>query len=191
IQIFLKGMLGLPFGGTDEGALIDLPVASLAIFIALLVMVISIKSPARIRSYALLIGMVLGWLLHYLIFGSEASDNGGSTSYMLFPLGPLTWDTGVVLTAVLAGLLNLTNTFGALKGSDVFYDQPTTNKQYGASLAITGAANVASGFFGLVPYAPYVSSIGFLRQTGIYDRLPFFIGCFLFFLMGIIPPLGS
>lgn len=191
IQIFLKGMLGLPFGEVQEGAVINLPVASLAIFIALFVMVISIKSPPRIRSYALLIGMVVGWILYHFIFGTEVSETASGASYMLFPLGSLTWDTGVVLTAVLAGLLNLTNTFGALKGTDVFYDQPTTNKQYGASLSITGAANVASGIFGLVPYAPYVSSIGFLRQTGIYDRLPFFIGSFLFFLMGVIPPVGA
>lgn len=191
IQIFLKGMLGLPFGGAEEGAVIDLPVAALAIFITILVMVISIKSPPRIRSYALLIGMVLGWVLYHFIFGTETNGNGRGASYMIFPLGPLTWDTGVILTAVLAGLLNLTNTFGALKGSDVFYDKPAGNKQYAASLSITGAANVASGIFGLVPYAPYVSSIGFLRQTGIYDRLPFFIGSFLFFLMGIIPPVGA
>lgn len=191
VQIFLKGMLGLPFGGVDEGAVIDVPVATLSIGIAILVMIISIKSPARVRSYALLIGMVLGWILYHFIFGTDVSESSGGASYMIFPLGELTWDTGVVLTAVLAGLLNLTNTFGALKGTDVFYEKKATNKQYGASLSITGAANIASGFFGLVPYAPYVSSIGFLRQTNIYDRLPFFIGSFLFFLMGVIPPIGA
>src|SRR5699024_9412814 len=54
IQIFLKGMLGIPFGQAAETATINLPVAGLAIFIALLVIVISIKSPASVRSYALL-----------------------------------------------------------------------------------------------------------------------------------------
>lgn len=191
IQIFLKGMLGLPFGSPDESSVINLPVAGLAIFIAILVMVISIKSSPRIKSYALLIGMVLGWLLHYLFFGSKTGEISTKASYITFPLGPLSWDTGVILTAVLAGLLNLTNTFGALKGSDIFYDKPTTNREYAASLSITGATNVASGIFGLVPYAPYVSSIGFLRQTSIYDRLPFLIGSFLFFLLGVIPAVGS
>src|SRR5699024_8777633 len=42
-----------------------------------------------------------------------------------------------------------------------------------------------------VAYAPYVSSIGFLRQTGILDRLPFIIGSFMFFLMGVIEPVGT
>lgn len=191
IQIFLKGMLGLPFKGDTEGAMIDLPVASLSIFIALLVMIISIKSPPKIKSYALLIGMVLGWFLHHLIFGTNVPAKEGGASYILFPLGSLKWDTGIVLTAMLAGLLNLTNTFGSIKGSDDFFKQKATNKQYNLSLSITGATNVASGFFGLVPYAPYVSSLGFLRQTGIYDRLPFIIGSGLFLLMGVIPPVGE
>src|SRR5699024_1949368 len=45
IQIFLKGMLGIPFGGNGEEVAIDLPVAGLAIFIAIFVIVLSIKSP--------------------------------------------------------------------------------------------------------------------------------------------------
>lgn len=191
IQIFLKGMLGIPFGITSEDISIKLPVASLAIIIAIIVIVISIKSRPAIRSYALLIGMVVGWILHYLFFGVEAKATTNETSYMLFPLGSLTWNTGVILTAVLAGLLNLTNTFGALKGSDQFYKRSNTNREYAASLSITGATNIASGIFGLVPYSPYVSAIGFLRQTQIYDRLPFIIGSFLFFMMGLIPPIGT
>lgn len=190
IQIFLQGMFGLPFGAAKEGAVIDLSVAGLSIFIAILVMVISIKAPTRVKSYALLIGMVVGWILYHFIFGTDTSEMTKAT-YMVLPLGPLTWDTGVVLTAVLAGLLNLTNTFGALKGTDAFFDRSNTNKEYAASLSITGAMNVVSGFLGLVPYAPYVSTIGYLRQTKIYDRIPFLIGSFLFFLMGIIPPIGA
>src|SRR5699024_6389819 len=49
IQIFLQGMLGIPFGDAEE-AQIRLPVAALGIFIALIVMIISIKSPVKIRS---------------------------------------------------------------------------------------------------------------------------------------------
>src|SRR5690625_5443524 len=63
IQIFLKGMLGIPFGNSEH-VNIDLPVAALAIFIVLMVIVISIKSPASIRSYALLIGIIIGWILY-------------------------------------------------------------------------------------------------------------------------------
>jgi len=191
IQIFLKGMLRIPFGDAEEGATINLPVASLAIFIALLVIIISIKSPAKVRSYALLIGIILGWILYTVIFGTESNLAKEAAPFTLFPLGTLTWDTGVVLTAVMAGLLNTSNTFGALKGTDDIVGKTTTKKDYTTTFSFTGLATMAAGVFGLVPYAPYVSSIGFLRQTGIFDRLPFVIGSFMFFLMGVIEPVGS
>ena len=66
-----------------------------------------------------------------------------------------------------------------------------SNEDYRKSFTVTGVATVGAGFFGLVPYAPFVSSIGFLKQTNIYDKLPFIIGSFLFFLMGVIPPIGT
>lgn len=191
IHIFLKGMLGIPFGVIEGQVTIDIPVAMLSIFIALLVIIISIKSPVKVKSYALLIGIVIGWIIHRLLFGAADTNEATNTTFSLFPLGKLTWDSGIVLTAVLAGILNLTNTFGALKGSDNLFKRNISNKEYGLSLTITGTTNIASGILGLVPYAPYVSSIGFLRQTNIYDRLPFMIGSFLFLTMGIFPFISS
>lgn len=190
-SIFVKGMLGIPFREAGDRAVIDLPVASLAIFIALIVIVISIKSPAKIKSYAILIGIIIGWIMHALIFGTHETEVSSGGAFKLFPLGTPAWDSGIVLTCVLAGLLNLSNTFGALKGTESIFGEKVTRKKYAASLVITGTTNVASGVFGLVPYAPYVSSIGYLRQTAIYDRLPFLIGSFLFFMMGIIPKVGA
>ena len=194
IEIFLKGMLQLPFGNADENqVVINLPVAALSIFIALIVIIISIKSPPKIRSYALLIGIVLGWGLYVLLFPSEESVTQSSDQVVskIFPLGEPVWNTGIIVTVVLASLLNISNTFGALKGTDVLLHKKTTKRDYVTSFSITGIATVAAGIFGLVPYAPYVSSIGFLKQTNIYDRLPFIVGSFLFFLMGIIPPIGE
>src|SRR5690625_1770887 len=77
------------------------------------------------------------------------------------------------------------------QAADGIRDGHVTGVQTCALPILTGIATVAAGIFGLVPYAPYVSSIGFLKQTNIYDRLPFIVGSFLFFLMGIIPPIGE
>lgn len=194
IQIFLKGMLQLPFGNADENQImINLPVGILSIFIALLVIIISIKSPPHIRSYALLIGIILGWILFALLFPNEGSTVQSNSEKVnkLFPLGAPVWNAGIVVTVVIASLLNTSNTFGALKGTDVLLNKTTTKRDYVTSFSITGVATIAAGLFGLVPYAPYVSSIGFLKQTNIYDKLPFIIGSFIFFLMGIITPIGE
>lgn len=191
--IFLKGMLGIPFGNTTEAASIDLPTAGLAIVIAILVIIISIKAPTSVRKYGLLIGIIVGWIAHTLIFGVESTSggSGGGISFELFPFGKPTWNTGIIITTVLAGLLNLANTFGSLKGTDEMYGEYATKKQYRRSFSFTGIITSIAGFFGLVPYSPFVSSIGFLNQTGDVRRLPFILGGFMFFVMGAIPPIGA
>src|SRR5699024_10745079 len=163
IQIFLQGMLGIPLGDADE-ARIRLPVAALGIFIVLTVMIISIKSPVIRRSYALLIGIVMGWITYRLIFGNEDAVYSANTSISLFPLGSLHWNTGVIITTVVAGILSTSKTFRALMCSESLIGKTTTTKAILTSFSFTGLASVASGGFGLVPYAPFVSSIGFLRQ---------------------------
>lgn len=191
ISIFLKGMLGIPFGNEAQNATINLSISLLSIIIAILVAVINIKGPPSIKRYGLLIGIVVGWIAFYLIFGQQKLvDQSNSASIEIFPLGEPSWHIGIIMTAVLTGLLNTANTFGALKGTDEMYKNETTSSQYRSSFTITGIFTSTAGLFGLVPYAPYVSSIGFLKQTGIIKRLPFILGGFMFFVMGVIPPLG-
>jgi len=192
IGIFLKGMLGIPFGNASEAGHIDAAVSLISIIIAIIVIIISVKSPPRIRRYSLLIGIFVGWILYTVTFGAGESATSGSSSFQVewYPLGKPVWNTSIILTVVLTGLLNTANTFGALKGTDVLYKTEATNAEYRNSFTITGIFTMIAGVLGLVPYAPYVSSIGFLRQTEDLRRLPLMIGGFLFLLMGLIPVVG-
>ena len=191
IGIFLKGMLGIPFGNQAASATIDVSVSLLSIVIAAIVIVISVKAPSSIRRYGLLIGIIGGWIVYALIFKPESAvSEATSFGLELFPLGKPAWDIGIIITTVIAGLLNAANTFGALKGTESMYNVETTKSEYRASFSITGVFTLIAGFFGLVPNSPYVSSIGFLSQTGIIHRIPFVLGGFMFLVMGLIPPVG-
>src|SRR5699024_2740714 len=131
-----------------------------------------------------------GWIAYALIFGPESAGQKISLKVELFPLGTPVWNTGVVITAVLAGLLNTANTFGALKGTDSMYGTETTKKQYRSSFTLSGIFTGFSGLSAIVPYAPLVSSTGVLKQTGILTKLPFILGGSIFFSLGIIAPVG-
>jgi len=192
ISIFLKGMLGIPFGNTSEPGHIHLSISLVSVIIAVIVIIVSVKSPPGIRRYSLLIGIFVGWIIYIIAIGTSASSTGGSGSFQveLFPLGKPFWNTSIILTVVMTGLLNTANTFGALKGTDVLYKTEATDAEYRNSFTLTGLFTIIAGVFGLVPYAPYVSSIGFLKQTEDLRRLPLILGGFMFLLMGLIPVIG-
>lgn len=192
--IFLQGMLGISSGSAAETSVIQPGIFLLAAAISVFVAVLSIKARPSIGQYALLIGILGGWALHALFFGTESrAASSGMLDVSWFPLGKPSdgLNAGVVTIAVIAGLVNASNTFGALKGTDSIYRQEATGSQYRRSFVISGVMAVISGLLGLVPYAPYVSSVGFLEQTRIRDRLPFVIGGLLFLGIGLVPAVSA
>ncbi|MBD1379358.1 uracil/xanthine transporter [Metabacillus arenae] len=190
--IFLKGMLGIPFGVHSETSHIDIPVFLLSSTVAAFIIIFSIKASPAFSRYSLLIGIIGGWVLFGLLFDKkEAIDVAGIMDIEFFLLGAPSLDAGIIVTAVIAGLINTSNTFGALKGTDGIYKIIATSKHYRNSFTISGLFVMIAGLFGMVPYAPYVSSIGFLNQTKILERLPFVIGGGMFMLMGMIPAISN
>lgn len=191
---FLKGMLGIPSSGHSGEGTIQVGVGALSILIALLVLILTIKGSKKIAQYSMLIGIIVGWPLFSLLFESQSQLGGEiSTSLKLFifPLGDPAWNIGIIITVVITGVLNLSKQYGSIKGTDIIYtDDPSTSKDYRNSFTITGVFGILAGFLGLVPYAPFVSSIGFIQQTRIYERMPFIFGSVMFFVMGIIPQVG-
>src|SRR5699024_9844449 len=152
IGIFLKGMLCITFGNTGDEAGIDLSISLLSIIIAVIVALISIKAQPSVRHSTHLTGIAFGWVVFSLVFEQpDTMNEAGAANIGLFPLGKPAWDTGIILTAVLAGLLNTANTFGALEGTDELYQSETSPSQMRASFTITGLFTGLAGGLGLVP----------------------------------------
>lgn len=191
---FMKGMLGIPFGGQSGDSLIAVGPSILAISIAVLVLVLTVKASNKIAQYAMLIGIVIGWPLFAILFDAESQLGGGvstSLDIFFFPAGAPAWNIGIILTIVVTGILNLSKQYGSIKGTDIMYkDTPSTSKHYRNSFSITGVMTILSGVLSLVPYSPFVSSIGFIQQTRIYSRIPFIFGSVMFLILGIIPQVG-
>ena len=188
ITIFLKGMIGL-----NTGDSIDVKVAGFSFLLATLTILIHVLGKGIISSLNLLIGMTVGWIGAVILFPVEATETINTTPFLTwFPWGsPSTFEWGIVITVIITGLLNTTNTIATLKGAEDIFEKETTPKQYQASFLLTGLLSTVAGFLGLVPYAPYASSLGFLQSSGIRDRAPFFVGSALFILLGMIPALSA
>ena len=109
----------------------------------------------------------------------------------LFPWGEPTFSLGLIIFAVLTGLVNTTNTVASIKGFEPMVNATTSDNQYRRSFVLTGMNSVVSGAFGMVPYAPYISSIGFLQSTLIFQTLPMIIGAAMFIVLGLVPALSQ
>ncbi|WP_148720284.1 uracil/xanthine transporter, partial [Klebsiella oxytoca] len=120
-----------------------------------------------------------------------ATMASGPIHWQWFPLGyGGELRPGIILTALLAGLVNITNTYGAIRGSDVFYPQQgASNTRYRRSFIISGLMTLITVPLSVVPFSPFVSSIGLLTQTGETSRQPFIIGCLCCLLVGLFTPL--
>lgn len=137
--IFFKGMLGLPFGIADPNFKIQLPPFALSVAVMCLVLAMIIFLPQRFARYGLLVGTITGWLLWYFCFPSSHSLSG-ELHWQWFPLGSGgALSPGIILTAVITGLVNISNTYGAIRGTDVFYPQQGAgNTRYRRSFVATG-----------------------------------------------------
>ncbi|AOV08804.1 uracil/xanthine transporter [Sporosarcina ureilytica] len=187
ITIFLKGMVGLNTGETIDGKL-----TIFSFLLAAFTILIHVKGKGIISSLNLLIGMTVGWVLAVQLFPQEATETIRTTPFLQwFPWGQPAFEWGIVITVVITGLLNTTNTVATLKGAEGVFEKETTPKQYKASFFITGSLSAVTGAIGLVPNAPYASSLGFLQSTGIRERSPFILGSLLFILLGMVPTFSA
>lgn len=189
-SIFFKGMLGLPFGIADTSARIKLAPFGLAVAVMCFILAMIIFLQQRISRYALLVGTVVGWGLWRLCFPSSHLPPG-ELSWRWFPLGSHgTLMPGIIVTAVMTGLVNISNTYGAIRGTDIFYPhQGSGSSRYRRSFMISGLMTLVTVPFAVVPFSPFVSSIGLLTQTGDSSRKSFICGSALCLLVAIITPL--
>ncbi|OIK11219.1 uracil/xanthine transporter [Bacillus sp. MUM 116] len=187
IFIFFKGMFKITENGT-----IDLPVSFVSIGVVIFVALLKIKGGRVFGNFSILIGIVVGWLVYRLIFPSALSVEGSSSmAFTIFPLGAPNLEPGIVFVSFFASLLTLTNSFASIQAAADVYKEKVERKQYKSSIFLTGIFGVITAIFGLVPFTPFTSTIGFLQSTKLYRRKPFMISGFVFILLGIIPPLAE
>ncbi|MEF3306827.1 uracil/xanthine transporter [Paenibacillus sp. GYB003] len=187
--IFFKGMIGYV-----PGHPVRADVLVLSVLVAVLVIVVQTKGKGAVRNYAVLIGIAAGWIAYAAWIAEPAAESaggGGASLFRLFPWGAPNLEWGVFLTAMVTGLLNASNNLAAIRGADELYGRRSDGAAYRRSFMLTGGFTSLAGLFGLVPYAPFTSTLGFLQTTGLLKRAPFLLGAAIFLVIGLVPPLGA
>lgn len=188
MDIFLRGMLGMDPGGQIRPA-----IALLSIVLAVGVTWITVGTRSVLSNFSILIGLAVGWLAHIALFGAPAQPVTPRWQDIttVFAWGAPTFHAGIILTAIIAGFINTTNTIATLRAAEPLLGTRASSAQYRRSFALTGLFTALSGPLSLIPYAPYTSSIGFLRTTRLTDRVSFATGAVLFIGLGLVPSLSG
>lgn len=186
IMHFFTGMLDIQANGQ-----MNAPVAALSAAIAVLVGLIQIKVRGWVSNFAMLIGIIAGWIAFELCFPEARGTVTHSVSVTpLFPWGTPRLDFGIMLTSFIVGMINMSNTITALSAAGKLYGQSPTESQYKRSFLLTGLSTIAAPLFGLLPFGTFVSSLGLLESTKILHRQALAIGGGLFLILGLFPALG-
>lgn len=158
---------------------------------------LSLKAKGFVQSVAVLIGTTAGWVTAYFVGLAPVVNTitvGPSPIFQLpqlFAWGRPTFDIGVCLTAIMAGMVVLSNLVASVVGMNDLHDRQEVGKVFNRTVICTGIADILAALGAIVGFVPYASSIGFAALTGILDLLPFIIGSILLTFLGIIPSVGS
>ncbi|TCP52590.1 xanthine/uracil permease [Tumebacillus sp. BK434] len=188
--VFMKGMFGLTGGAAEP----DYAVTALAMGIFLLVLVLSLLAKGWVKQYAVLIGLLAGWLLYEVLGmrpGGIASATGGA---WLQPPDVFAWglplvNVSIVITVVLFTFLLISNTVAAISAvEDATGASPDGRSQRLNRAGIMGGvSHMLASVFSTIGVVPLPVSAGFIRMTEQRSVRPFLAAGLLFTAVSFLP----
>ncbi|MGG4442965.1 purine/pyrimidine permease [Brevibacillus fortis] len=180
----LAGMLGIGFQHSKE-VIPQVAIVSIAI-VALVIVVMRTK---RFSSFAVLFGMVAGWLFYAGMGWTEPVRPAEQVIAWpsLFFWGPPLWDWGVILTSMLTGFVLLTNLVTSMVVMGKATDTVPTEEQYNRGGVFTGVSHLLSGLGGVVGMIPLSLAAAVIQTTRMAARLPFMLAMVGIMIIGLLP----
>jgi xanthine/uracil permease len=181
---FVKGMLGIDF---QQSQVVQPKIAVASIVIMALV-VLFMRIP-KVTSYAVLLGMVMGWIGYALLGWAEPVRPTSELVVWpkLFFWGPPQWDAGILLTSVLTGFVLLTNLITSVVVLGRVTGKEAGSKEFNRGGVFTGVSHLLSGLSGVVGMIPLSLSAAVIETTKMAARLPFIAAMIAMMAIGILP----
>jgi xanthine/uracil permease len=186
--IFLKGMLGIQ----EETSNLDYEVVAISFSVFLLVIILSIKGKGWIKSYAVLIGILSGWLLYFLL-GKTSTMLSQPDSLVKLP-EPFAWgipqlNAGMIVTAILFVFLLVSNTIAAVTAVKQVVPESQKEEKQTINRGILGGgiSHFIAAIFSTIGTVPLPVSAGFIQLTGQKRIGPFLIASLALSGIALIP----
>jgi xanthine/uracil permease len=197
--MFLKGMIGISNSSTKIQP--GIVIISFAIFI--LVLALSVWGKGWLKSYAVLIGMVVGSIAFVLFNGSQSMPKTSSIISLpdVFAWGIPKLDAGmfvssimvafVLISSIIASVAAMLQVFGE-RGSEHTNEKEESKKgSLKSSGIISGINTILSSVFSTVGVVPFSVAAGFVRMTGQSRMRPFYIASIALAVISFFPKVYS
>ncbi|WP_246050143.1 purine/pyrimidine permease [Aquibacillus sediminis] len=186
---FLQGMLGLQQGVES----IQLAEAIIAFATFFIVLGLSTFARGWLSNYAVLIGIVIGWMVFALVVGNQAVTNQASLFSVpeVFAFGMPDFDISLIPIAFVTAIILLSNIVASIVAiSQILngkadYDHGQVNR----GSAFSGINHGLAGGFAAVANVPLATSAGFIGLTGQKRKAPFIYASIVLILVSLFPPL--
>jgi xanthine/uracil permease len=164
----------------------------LAIFIFFFIIVLSSKARGWIKNYAILLGILVGWIT-FIIFRKSNQTIPIPADLIklpeIFPWGFPTLNESVLVTAILFTFLIISNTFAAITAAEGAI--PKNKGQFGdrfyRGTYIGGVSHLLSASFSTIAVVPLPATAGFVRLTKQYRIIPFLFACGIMVIISLSP----
>ncbi|WP_077623599.1 purine/pyrimidine permease [Sediminibacillus massiliensis] len=186
---FLEGMLGIQqkveaIHGTE---------ALLAFLTFFIVLGLSLFAKGWLGSYAVLIGIGIGWISYVLLVGPGAADKEAVSLFALpevFSWGPPRLDWGVLPISFITAVILLSNIVASVVAASqsISGKASYSARQINRGSSMLGINHGAAGLFSAIANVPLATSAGFIKMTGQKRRKPFVYASILLIFISLFPP---
>ncbi|ARI75491.1 purine/pyrimidine permease [Halobacillus mangrovi] len=187
---FLQGMLGIQ----QQVEAIHVDQTAVAFVTFCTVLGLSVFAKGWLKSYAVLIGISVGWLL-YIGWVGSTNESGGESSFISAP-DWLAWGTphfewGIVPLAFITAVILLSNIVASVVAvSHSIYGKPSYSyNQINQGSSFLGITHGISAMFSSIANVPLASSSGFIHLTGQKKKAPFLYASALLIIIAFFPSL--
>ncbi len=189
--VFLKGMLGI----TSDITYFPLKKATVAIFIFILVFILSMWGKGWMKTYNVLIGIALGWICFLFIDApsKELSTHAFFSVPQAFAWGIPQFDLGGIVSGIIIGLVLMSNTVASIAAVNqvVPKDQKAEKKELNQSAWIGGISHLVSTLFATFGMVSLTVTAGFVKTTNQTKTNVLKIACIALVILSCFPPIMS
>ena len=187
---FLQGMFGVEAGSTAK-----LGNVLISSFVFLFILGFSIFWKGPLKNYAVIIGIGIGWLLDYFVYGIEKVNIAEQAVKFpeIFAWGMPKWDAGTIPIAIFTAIILLSNLVASLGAANyVIKGKPSfPYSQMNRGSFTLGLNQGISAMFSTISVVTLASTSGFIELTGQKKRRPFMLASLLLAIIALFPPIVS